>query len=135
MKKLSFLLVISILLISMSGCFVKIEIPENIPEKGDIQSFIEGEWQISKTEFEKQENPLNTAILNVLKDKIKTGDKAVFKNDKTGTIGENDVTYSLSGNTLTITWDESKNYNFTVSFDEGNLELEIDEMFEAELRR
>ena len=131
MKKLLYLLVMSILLISITGCIAKTEIPENVPPKGNG---IVGEWEFSEVKFEKPKNPVNIVVANILAEKIHHGDKALFRDDKTGKIGGEDITYTFDKGILTVIWNENINYKFDVSFDDGGIELEIDDMFEGELR-
>jgi len=130
-KKFFSLFMITVLVLSLSACMVKVEIPENIPPKGQG---IVGEWEFCEVKFEKPKNPVNIAVANVLAEKIKLGDKAIFRDDKTGKIGDEEITYTFENGILTVIWNENINYKFEVSFDEGRMELEIDDMFEGELK-
>ena len=136
MKKIFVLLMAFVLLMSVSGCGKNVS-PQIGAEKKPLQSAqgIVGTWQVKKADYELSADPMKSVLSSLLKEYIKKGSDITFAEDNKGMAGEAEITYSFSGNTLIMTWDNSKNFTFEVSFDDGRLELEIDDVAEFELER
>lgn len=121
---------------SLSGCAVKIDPAKEIPQKPQsIADSIIGTWEIAEAEFETDADPLKKVMTSLLRTYMEKGNKIVFEEGNRAVINGTQVTYTLNQNILTLTWDNSKNFPFVLSFDDGKLEMEIDDVAEFKLKK
>ena len=136
MKKFLSLVLIFVLMSSISGCTMKIDPVGEIEKKAEIiTGGIEGTWQIARAEFENTPDPMKKVIISLLKDYLKEGSVISFEKDNKAKVDGTDISYSVLGDTLTLTWDNSKNFQFELSLDNGMLELEMEDAAEFKLKK
>ena len=136
MKKILSLILISVFMLSLSACAVKIDIAGEIPKKTEIiTNGIEGSWKITRAEYENTLDPMKKVIVSLLKEYLKEGSVISFEKNNKAKVDGTDISYSILGDTLTLTWDNSKNFQFELSIDNGMLELEMEDAAEFKLKK
>lgn len=136
MKKFLSLILICVFIVSLSGCAVKIDPAKEIPKKADIiNNGIEGSWKIARAEYENTLDPMKKVIVSLLKEYLKEGSVISFEKNNKAKVDGVDISYSILGDTLTLTWDNSKNFQFELSIDNGMLELEMEDAAEFKLKK
>ncbi len=136
MKKILSLILISVFMLSLSACAVKIDPIGEIEKKAEIiTNGIEGSWKIERAEFENTFDPMKKVIVSLLKEYLKEGSIISFEKDNKAKVDGTDISYSILGDTLTLTWDNSKNFQFELSIDNGILELEMEDAAEFKLKK
>ena len=136
MKKFLSLFLICVFMLSLSGCTAKIDPVGEIEKKpGSISESIIGTWEIAEADFENDADPFKKVMTSLLKDYMKKGSKVIFEEGNKAVVDDTNVEYALNANILTLTWDNSKNFTFEISFDDGRLELEADDVAEFKLKK
>ncbi len=136
MRKFLSLFLVVVFMLSLSSCAVKIDPMGEIEKKAEIiTNGIEGSWKIERAEFENTLDPMKKVIVSLLKEYLKEGSIISFEKDNKANVDGVDISYSVLGDTLTLTWDNSKNFQFEMSIDNGMLELDMEDAAEFKLKK
>jgi len=142
MKKILCMAISVLLVLSAAGCGNKDVMPnENKTEvlentdteikKAELP--FAGEWQVLEAEFKTSSDVMKKTMITLLKNRIKKDSVIKISNDLTGSVDGENVTYKWENGILTMVFDDSKNFNFHLTFDDGKMEMEIDDVAEFEL--
>ena len=130
MKKTLCTLITLCLIFACVGCGNKIS--SQVPDK--TVDNICGEWKIANVEKNENDGTELEKVMNTLAEEyIADGMTVEFKEDGTGRIGDESITYTLDGNVLSITWGKTKKLGFKAGKTDNGIIIAYNNFLKAEL--
>lgn len=136
MKKILVLILVFTFILTLSSCTVRIDPQGEIEQKAAVsENSIIGSWEVTKADFKKSSDPLKGVFNSVLKNHIKEGYILEFLEDGTANVESEAASYTFDKNVLNLTFDNSKNFPFEVSFKGDEVNIKIEDVIDATLVR